>query len=223
MASGLVAVATTVAIGVVLHRYPGPNAVDRLGFSLLPASPNSGFFHVVTWLGSVTALVIGSFGAALLAWFTGPRDRGRVLACLVGPAAATMANQLLLKPIVARLYVGEISFTSGSVTVIAAIGAVCVLAIPRRMRPTATVLAIAAVSVMVVAVVALQWHYPTDALAGALFGVGTVLLIDGVIGIATGRGNGRSRHGGPQAAGQASHSARAHYKVEPPVENSTVR
>jgi hypothetical protein len=223
MATGLAAVAATVAIGVVLHRYPGPNAIDRLGFSLLPASPNSGFFHVVTWLGSVTALVIGSFGAALVAWFTGPRDRGRVLACLVAPAAATMANQLVLKPVVARLYVGEISFTSGSVTVIAAIGAVWVLALPRRMRPTATVLAIAAVSVMIVAVVALQWHYPTDALAGALFGLGTVLLIDGVIGTATSRANGWSRSGGPRAAGQARHRSRAHYAVGPPVERSTVR
>jgi hypothetical protein len=177
----------------------------------------------VTWLGSVTVLVIGSFGAALVAWFTGPRDRGRVLACLVGPAAATVANQLLLKPIVARLYVGEISFTSGSVAVIAAVGAVWVLAIPRRMRPTTTVLAIAAVSVTIVAVVALQWHYPTDALAGALFGVGMVLLVDGAIGIASGRGNDWSRAGRPQAVGHPRHSSRGHYKVEPRVEKSTVR
>jgi membrane-associated phospholipid phosphatase len=178
---------------------------------------------VVTWLGSVTVLVIGSLGAALVAWFTGPRDRGRVLACLVGPAAATVANQLLLKPIVARLYVGEISFTSGSVAVIAAVGAVWVLAIPRRMRPTTTVLAIAAVSVMIVAVVALQWHYPTDALAGALFGVGMVLLVDGAIGVASGRGNDWSRDGRPQAVGHSRHSSRGHYKVEPRVEKSTVR
>jgi membrane-associated phospholipid phosphatase len=213
MAAGLAAVATIAVIGFVLHAHPGPNALDRWGFSLLPASPNSGFFHVVTWLGSVTALVIGSIGAAVMVWFTGPRDRGRALSCLVGPAAATVVNQLLIKPLVARLYVGEISFTSGSVTVIAAISAVCVLAIPRRMRPIAVLVAIAAVSVVVVAVVALQWHYPTDALAGALFGLGTVLLVDGAIGILSGRRNDWSRIGGRQANGRASHNSRAHYKV----------
>ena len=30
-----------------------------------------------------------------------------------------------------------------------------------------------------IAVVALQWHYPTDALAGVAFGAGVVLLLDG--------------------------------------------
>ena len=34
------------------------------------------------------------------------------------------------------------------------------------------------------AVVALQWHYPADALAGAVFGAGFVLLADGVLHLA---------------------------------------
>ena len=33
---------------------------------------------------------------------------------------------------------------------------------------------------MVVAVIGLRWHYPTDAVAGAVLGVGAVLLVDGV-------------------------------------------
>jgi membrane-associated phospholipid phosphatase len=33
---------------------------------------------------------------------------------------------------------------------------------------------------MGVAVVARQWHYPTDALAGMAYGVGVVLVADGV-------------------------------------------
>ena len=32
---------------------------------------------------------------------------------------------------------------------------------------------------MCAAVVALQWHYPSDALAGATFGIGIVLVVDG--------------------------------------------
>ncbi len=33
---------------------------------------------------------------------------------------------------------------------------------------------------MAVAVTGLRWHYPTDALGGALLGVGIVLLVDGL-------------------------------------------
>jgi len=32
-----------------------------------------------------------------------------------------------------------------------------------------------------VAVIALRWHYPSDALAGGAFGVGVVLLLDGIL------------------------------------------
>jgi len=33
---------------------------------------------------------------------------------------------------------------------------------------------------MVVSVIGLRWHYPSDALAGAVLGVGVVLLADGL-------------------------------------------
>ncbi len=36
----------------------------------------------------------------------------------------------------------------------------------------------AVVILMVLAVIALQWHFPSDALAGVTLGVGIVLLID---------------------------------------------
>jgi membrane-associated phospholipid phosphatase len=37
------------------------------------------------------------------------------------------------------------------------------------------------VSLMIVSVIGLRWHYPTDALAGAVLGVGTVLTVDGLV------------------------------------------
>jgi membrane-associated phospholipid phosphatase len=40
---------------------------------------------------------------------------------------------------------------------------------------------------MAVAVVALRWHYPTDALAGLAFGVGVVLVVDSTAGLAARR------------------------------------
>ena len=55
------------------------------------------------------------------------------------------------------------------------------IAVPRRIRLPVAVVAVVAVVLECVAVVALQWHFPTDALGGAAFGAGTVLLVDGVL------------------------------------------
>jgi hypothetical protein len=178
-AVGLAAIAVTVAAGAFLHLRPGANALDRAGFDVVPASTHSSFFHVVTWFGSAPALVLGSSGAAVVAWVARRNDRWRALACLIGPPIAAAVNQFALKPLVGRLYVGELSFVSGSVTVIAGISAAWVLAVPSRIRPAVAVLGCLAVAAMMVAVVALQWHYPTDALVGAWFAIGVVAIIDG--------------------------------------------
>ena len=84
----------------------------------------------------------------------------------------------MIKPLVGRLYQGELSFASGSVTVIAAVGTAWVLAVPRRFRVAAAVVGSLGVAIMIVAVIALRWHYPTDALAGIVLGVGVVLIAD---------------------------------------------
>jgi hypothetical protein len=39
---------------------------------------------------------------------------------------------------------------------------------------------------MTMSVVSLAWHYTSDALAGAVCGVGTVLLVDGILHLAFG-------------------------------------
>jgi membrane-associated phospholipid phosphatase len=173
------ALSVTAAIAAFVHFHPGPNAVDRLGFRLLPPSSNSSFYRDVTWFGTVLALVIGSVSAATIAWFSSSRSRAqRSLACLVGPPTAAAINQLVIKPQVGRLYVGELSFVSGSVAVIAGVSMAWVLAAPRRIRPIITLVGLLGVVLMSLAVVVLRWHYPTDAIAGALFAVGMVLLID---------------------------------------------
>jgi membrane-associated phospholipid phosphatase len=173
------AITVTAATGVFLHFHPGPNAIDRLGFTLLPSSTHSSFFRIVTWFGTAAALVIGSVSAATVAWFSAPRRRGRTLACLLGPPSAAAVNQFLIKPQVGRLYIGELSFVSGSVIVIAGVSAAWVLAAPRRLRPILSVLGFLGVVLMSVAVVVLRWHYPIDALVGALFAVGMVMMVDG--------------------------------------------
>ena len=109
------------------------------------------------------------------------RDRWRALACLAAPALATLVVEWCLKPLVGRRYVGVLTFPSGSVTTVAALAAAWALAVPRWLRwvviPAVTVV----VGAEVWAVVGLRWHYPSDALGGAAFGVGVVLLVDGVL------------------------------------------
>ena len=74
-----------------------------------------------------------------------------------------------------------LTFPSGSVTTVAALATAWALAVPRWWRwlvvPTVTVV----VGAVAWAVVGLRWHYPSDALGGAAFGVGVVLLVDGVL------------------------------------------
>jgi hypothetical protein len=173
------ALSVTAAMAAFVHFHPGPNAIDRLGFRLLPPASASSFYRIVTWFGTVLALVLGSVSAATVAWFSSPRWRSqRSLACLIGPPTAAAINQLVIKPEVGRLYVGEFSFVSGSVAVIAGVSVAWVLGAPRRIRPIITLVGLLAVVTMSLAVVALRWHNPTDALAGALFAGGVVLLID---------------------------------------------
>jgi membrane-associated phospholipid phosphatase len=177
---GVSALALTVVLGLVLHFHPGPNAVDRLGLRLFPPAVHPRLFKEITRLGALTALVLGSLGAAAVAWIARPRIAWRVVTCLVGPAVAVATNQLVVKPVVHRLYVGELSFASGSVTVVAGLGAAWLLAVPGRLRYVVAGLGAVSTALMIIAVITLKWHYPSDALAGALLGVGTVLLVDSV-------------------------------------------
>jgi membrane-associated phospholipid phosphatase len=201
----------TAALGAYLHLRPGLNAVDRLGFALPQATTHSWrFFRTVTWFGTVPALVLGSLGAAMVAWFTGRRDRWRALACLLGPPIAAALDQFVLKPLVDRRYLGDYSFASGSVTVLAGVSTAWVLAVTRRTRPAAAVFGSLGVALMIGAVVALRWHYPSDALAGVGLGVGVVLTVDGAAHILAGRRAGGNAPGGPHAAGHSTNGSGAH-------------
>ena len=78
-------------------------------------------------------------------------------------------------------YLGVLSYPSGNVADVAAVVTALALAVPRPARPVVVVAGAVAVGMMTVAVVGLRWHYPTDALAGAVLGVGTVLTVDGAV------------------------------------------
>lgn len=170
----LVGASIVTAVAIALHT--GANPVDHAGFSLIPRRSSSWTFIQISRLGRPLILVLGTLAAVLVA---ARRDRTRALACLGGPFLANLLVELAFKPLVGRRFEGVLSFPSGNVADVAAVATAWVLAVPRRGKPLAVLVGAAVTGGMAVAVIGLRWHYPTDALAGAAFGVGLVLTVDG--------------------------------------------
>jgi membrane-associated phospholipid phosphatase len=187
--AGLVLVGWTLVAGAALHRYPGPNRLDTWAFSVLRPSLHSSLLVRITELGGLPVLVIGSVLAALV---VAGRDRSRAVACLCGPVLAAVVVEWFLKPLVGRRYLEVLTYPSGSVTTIAAVSTAWVVAVPGRLRVAVAAVGSVLVVAMMVAAVALRWHYASDALGGAAFGVGAVLALDGVLHLAR-----RSRSSAP--------------------------
>ena len=178
LTAGAVLVGVSVAAAAAIAVHSGPNPVDHGGFSLIPKNPDSSVLIWVSKLGRPLILVLGTLAAALVAV---RRDRTRALACLGGPFLANLLVEMAFKPLVGRRFEGVLSFPSGNVTDVAAVATAWVLAVPRRGRPLVALVGAVATGGMVAAVIGLRWHYPTDALVGAAFGVGMVLTVDGAL------------------------------------------
>lgn len=176
---GVVLLAGAAIAGILLVHRPWPNRLDTAGFALLPAAPSSRLYNDIALAGSLPVLVGGVMVAALFSIF---RDRARALVCLVAPAVAVVVTERVAKPLVARhvTALGGNSYPSGTVTAATALALVLVLAAPRLARPVLAVPALGVVAAVCVAVVAMRWHYPTDAMGGLCVGGGTVLLLDGL-------------------------------------------
>ncbi len=163
------------AVGVLFAFRPSPVFVDRWVLDLVGPS-GTGALTGVTGLRYPQVIVAGSVIAAVVAF---PTDRLRSLACLVGPPLALVTCELVVKPLVGRHLGGGLSYPSGSTVGAAALATAAALAVPARWRPVTLVVGAAYTQWMGVAVVALQWHFPTDAVAGMAYGVGVVLVVDG--------------------------------------------
>ena len=180
---GLVMVAV-VFVGALYFRWR-PEAVflDRWGFSLVHAEPHDpGWLHVA----DLRAVTIIGASSVLSAVVVVSRDRWRALVCLVAPVAAYVLTEYLLKPVIARRYEAVLTYPSGTTAVVSAAATAWVVAVPRSIRAPVAALAAFVVGLECMAVVALQWHYPTDAVAGAVLGAGVVLLADGLLHRVTG-------------------------------------
>jgi membrane-associated phospholipid phosphatase len=161
--------------GVYLSGRPSAGALDRWVLDQVPNSDNQ-FLTRITVLRYPAVIVVG---AVVLALLTARRDWTRALGCMLGPPAALLTGELVVKPAVGRTLGGLLSYPSGTTVGAAALATAIVLAAPTRWRAPAIVVASVYTVWMAVAVVALRWHFPTDVLAGMAYGVGLVLLVDG--------------------------------------------
>jgi len=165
---------TVIAGGVVLRFEPGQNAVDSWGFSVFPAVAHSAILRALTDLGlaPVTAAVSLLAGGSI--WSS---DRRRALACLAGPGLAVGLAEVA-KILVGRRFEHALCWPSGTAAVVTAVVTVLVLVTRGKGRAAIVVIGSAVVALETIALVALRWHYLSDALGGVVLGVGSVLFVD---------------------------------------------
>lgn len=170
---GVLILATAIG-GAYLAIRPGAGLIDRWVLDVVHVHKTAPF-KAVTRVRYPLVVVVGAIGLAAV---TAPRDRARALACLVGPPLALITCELVIKPLVGRTLGGALSYPSGTVVAAAAVATAAVLATPPRWRVVTGVVTGAYALWVALAVIALQWHLPTDALAGCSYGVGVVLTVD---------------------------------------------
>jgi membrane-associated phospholipid phosphatase len=170
---GSALVLVTVVGGIYFYFRPQAGEFDHW---IRVSVTNGSWFTTVTTLRYPFVVILGSMFFAAV---TVTRNRARALACLIAPSLALITSELLIKPLVGRTLGAAPSYPSGSTVGAAALATAAVLVSPSRWRPITAVVAALFGIWMAVAVVALGWHFPSDAVAGLVFGVGVVLLVDG--------------------------------------------
>jgi membrane-associated phospholipid phosphatase len=114
---------------------------------------------------------------------TGRLD-GAVLAAAAVPVSVE-TDELLLKPLFHRTYLGVLSYPSGHTTAISALAmtlTILLLVPPYPARPWALRAALPAAAwlltvLVAIGVMGLRWHYATDTLGGAAVSTGTVCAL----------------------------------------------
>jgi membrane-associated phospholipid phosphatase len=180
LALGALLLGLSALAGLAFVHRPWPNRLDVWGYHLFPADPSSRWAHDAVALGSLAALLVG-VGVVLLVGMV--RDWVRAVACASAPLIAVLVVQDLAKPLVGRHLglTGPSSYPSGTVAAVAALAVAVTLVMPPLLRPLFGVAGAVVTAGVAVAVVVLRWHYPTDALGGTAVGMGSVLLLDGLL------------------------------------------
>lgn len=188
-------VAVLVLAGLSWHfmHAPATNGPDTVVSAQVKArlAAHPHLLSMASRLGSPAAVVIGSAVLSALC-LVARRPRAALFALVAAPAAGAV-TELILKPVVHReQQVNALLFPSGHTTGAFAVAlTVVVLLLPHEQtrllpaigRLVLAVAALAVASVVAIAVVALGWHYVTDAVGGVVTAlavvVGIAALIDG--------------------------------------------
>lgn len=134
--------------------------------------------HAVLYAVPLAALaaLVGLLG---LAWRR--HDRGAMVLCLLGPAVALFLTDAIAKPLVGRRHGPSLAYPSGHATGAAAVAVLALVLCHRwkgwRAFALAAPIALAFPVVMGVALVRLNWHYPSDVVGGTAIGAATVLAL----------------------------------------------
>jgi membrane-associated phospholipid phosphatase len=183
-AAGAVLLVAVVGLGVQLKSVEGPLRPDSFAARTLaqrgasrPAERSK--FDDVARLGSEISIVVSV--AMLASWAATRRDWRALAVAILGPATALFLTEFVLKPLVDRESpLGALSYPSGHAAVVASLVTAALLFVYRYVGPRFALLwspyAVAVVGAVALAVVALRWHYITDAVGGVGLGIGVVLV-----------------------------------------------
>jgi membrane-associated phospholipid phosphatase len=174
-------VVTTALLGIWLGHGARIDRVDTVIDARVKAimPGNAKLLERLAWPGGLRA-IIGLTAVLVLVCLLRRRYRGAALLAISIPAAAVITERLL-KPLVGRTALGFLSFPSGHATGAFALAtAITVLltgapGVPRAVRLAAAVIAYGVAAAVAAAMIALGFHYFTDAIGGAAVGTRTVL------------------------------------------------
>jgi len=190
-AAWIAAVAVLAALAWHFAHAPATNRPDTIVSAQVQArlAAHPHLLSLASRLGSPAAVIVGSVVLSLLC-LVARRPRAALFALVAAPAAGAV-TELVLKPAVHRQqHVNALLFPSGHTTGAFALAlTVFVLLLPHEQtrlvpalgRLVVGIAALAVASVVAVAVVALGWHYVTDAVGGVVTALAVVVGIAALI------------------------------------------
>ena len=173
------------ALGLLLRGQERPDRLDSAVDAAMVAS-FTGHHGVLPWLalpGSTVPLI--AISAAIVAGCLLTRRPNGVLLAVTAVPVTAFLDDTVLKHLVGRTHLGQLSFPSGHTASAMALATVLGVLLHDPARPAGTRVAraaLVAVACTVTAnvaagVIGLGWHYFTDTIGGVALGAGTVLAL----------------------------------------------
>ena len=187
--------AVLITLGLLLRGQAQPGRLDSAVDRAMVAS-FSGRQGVLPWLalpGSTIPLIAVSVAIAV-GCLIARRPNGALLAVIAVPVTAFL-DDTVLKHLVDRTHLGQLSFPSGhtasAMTLATVLGVLLHdpsrRTVSRAARAALVAAACAVTALVAVGVVGLRWHYFTDTVGGVALGAGTVLTLAFLIDLAHGK------------------------------------